>query len=402
VARSLSLPHEFHCFTDDAADYAPGIIKRPLPQDGLRGWWNKIALFKQGLFPDGARILYLDLDTVITGSLDEIAAYDGKFAMLGPFFDNVTATFAGPQSGVMGWAGGFGGHIWQTYVNTGYPDLPGGDQAFLRHVHPKPDLWQDIYPGVIVSMKGVAGIIPEKTSIVCFHGYPLVHQVYPDGWTDVSATEIVGGAKYLGGFWWPASDRDCWWVTLATVDEQLAAVLRHTPERRLCVQAGGNVGVFPVGLSRHFKQTHTFEPDPENFRCLVHNIGGRTRLTAFNAALTEPGQIGVSLETCPENIGKARVKDFGNIQAMQVDELKLDACDLIYLDIEGFEKSALLGAVDTIRAHRPTIVIEDNGLSEHYGVAQGATPQWLVDEFGYQIAAKIGRDVILIPQKDFP
>ena len=48
----------------------------------MNGWWNKLYLFKDGLFPKGDRILYFDLDTVITGRLDEIASYDGNFAIL--------------------------------------------------------------------------------------------------------------------------------------------------------------------------------------------------------------------------------------------------------------------------------------------------------------------------------
>jgi hypothetical protein len=89
VQRHLTLPHEFIVFTDDTQHYPEPIVKRPLPHPGLTGWFNKIALFKPGVFEAGDRIVYLDLDTLICGSLDEIASYDGEHARMAPFFRNL-------------------------------------------------------------------------------------------------------------------------------------------------------------------------------------------------------------------------------------------------------------------------------------------------------------------------
>lgn len=179
VSRNLG-QFEFVCFTDDPDPYSEGIIKRELPQPGIKGWWNKLALFKPGVFNDGDRVLFLDLDTVITGSLDRIAAYDGEFAMLGPFFANVSAIFAGNQSGVMAWRGGFGAPIWETFEAQGYPEIPGGDQAFINALKLNPDCLQDKFPGAIMSFKAEGGRAPADESIVCFHGLPRPHQC--NGW----------------------------------------------------------------------------------------------------------------------------------------------------------------------------------------------------------------------------
>ena len=43
-------------------------------------------MFKQGLFENGSRCLFMDLDTVIVGSLAEIVKYEGKFATLRDFY----------------------------------------------------------------------------------------------------------------------------------------------------------------------------------------------------------------------------------------------------------------------------------------------------------------------------
>jgi hypothetical protein len=43
---------------------------------------------------------------------------------------------------------------------------------------------------------------------------------------------------------------------------------------------------------------------------------------------------------------------------MLIDDLNLERCDLIHLDIEGFELHALKGAVNTIQTCRPIIALE--------------------------------------------
>jgi hypothetical protein len=75
VTRNLSYPFRFYCFTDDAAGLKEGIVARPIPDMSLpperirRGCWPKVGLFQPGLIQEDAA-LFLDLDIVITGSLD--------------------------------------------------------------------------------------------------------------------------------------------------------------------------------------------------------------------------------------------------------------------------------------------------------------------------------------------
>ncbi len=176
VERHLSLPHRFLCLSD-ADD--PNV--RPLPHPGLKGWFNKLSLFKPGVFADGERVLYIDLDTIIAGSLDEIAAYAGEFAMLEDLvFPNQLA------SGVMAWRGGFGAEIWQSYARAGYPshDLA-GDQGWIMHAlkagKTQADCLQDLYPGQIVSYKLSGGVLSPFARVLAFHGRPRPHEI-SDGW----------------------------------------------------------------------------------------------------------------------------------------------------------------------------------------------------------------------------
>lgn len=75
VARHLSRPFRFLCFTDDGSGLLPQIEARPLPPLDLpashaRTTWLKLGLFADGLAGLEGDCLFLDLDQLIVGGLD--------------------------------------------------------------------------------------------------------------------------------------------------------------------------------------------------------------------------------------------------------------------------------------------------------------------------------------------
>lgn len=189
IARNLSEKHRYICFTDNADGINKEIEIRPLTGD-LNGWWNKIYLFKDDVFPINERIIYIDLDTVIVGALDDIIKYDGEFSMLRDFFNPETY-----QSAVMSWRSGFQNNIWQSFVDARYPDVAGGDQVWIRNHVEKIDTLQELYPHSFVSYKThCKEIFPKNSKIVCFHGKPRPHEV-DNGW--VPYVWKIGGGTAL-------------------------------------------------------------------------------------------------------------------------------------------------------------------------------------------------------------
>ncbi len=176
--------------------------------------------------------------------------------------------------------------------------------------------------------------------------------------------------------------------------DALSMALEHTPGRGIVVQAGGNVGILANGLAQTFQHVYTFEPDEDNFKCLDHNVVARN-VTKRRAALGASTDCGVSLDTMQANCGSHCVNGVGSIPVETIDGLALDACDLIVLDVEGYELFALRGAEQTIAKHKPTIILEDKGLSRRYGIAQGDAPGWLMEKFGYSVVKHTSRDVVL-------
>lgn len=189
VRRNLKdgTPGRFVVYTDDHTEegYSAGIELRKLP-DGLTGFYNKISLFQDDAFPAGERICFMDLDTVITGSLDEIAAYTGPFAILRDVYRP-----DGLQSSVMLWEAGKYGYVWEGFKAFHFPQLLHGDQQWIEMSVENPVILQTKFPHQFVSYKRDAKFgIPLGASVVFFHGRPRPHEC--DGW--VEKVWRIGGA----------------------------------------------------------------------------------------------------------------------------------------------------------------------------------------------------------------
>ncbi len=180
-------------------------------------------------------------------------------------------------------------------------------------------------------------------------------------------------------------------------------VLFHVKQFGVAVQAGGNVGVMAKMLAEHFGSVYTFEPDPANWDCLVDNIDGVANIIARPAGLgSKRGTYDLAREA--GNCGATYLApSAGSSEAPQapvirLDDLNLEACDLLILDVEGYELEALKGARETIAKFKPIIAVEENRLSERYGTRRGACLDWLVDTFDYGVVGLDEPNYILAPQ----
>lgn len=184
--------------------------------------------------------------------------------------------------------------------------------------------------------------------------------------------------------------------------QNLESTLKIVPGRRLVVQAGGNLGLFPKRLAEEFEEVYTFEPDSSLFYRLRQNAS-ESNIHAYCAAVGCSRE-GVSLKSDrrdnsgkPGHEGLTYVAGPGSIQQLLIDDLNLPACDLIYLDIEGYEFNALRGAVETIAKYRPVIAVEINRNSEFAGVDCHEFRRWILD-LGYRFEFKANSDEIFSPE----
>lgn len=172
------------------------------------------------------------------------------------------------------------------------------------------------------------------------------------------------------------------------------------------IQAGGNVGIFPVGLSQHFEEVVTFEPVPDIYKCLLKNIEPYENIKSFNHGLGEDKYSARVDWTQKGNSGGTQIKgsESGSLSVVRLDDFEYDQVDMLWLDIEGFEYKALLGAKELIRKHSPIIILENKGLIPGYPSDRDGSDdfrRWVENTFGYKHILRNMRDDFFVKAEEY-
>lgn len=177
-----------------------------------------------------------------------------------------------------------------------------------------------------------------------------------------------------------------------------ALALSLAKSRRTAIQAGGHIGTWPVMLAAEFSTVMTFEPDFQNFAALVANLEERTTGNVFPVR----GILGNKrrphgFRTSPKSTGQHRVGEGEPVPCFRIDDMGLENVDAIFLDVEGFEIPALIGATETIKRSLPVIMAEENKRAVDQGFRIGDLDR-LLGTFGYTRAGAIGEDLVFAPE----
>lgn len=182
---------------------------------------------------------------------------------------------------------------------------------------------------------------------------------------------------------------------------KLDRVVKMTRGRTAVVQAGGNLGVFPKRLAQRFETVYTFEPSADLFALMLRNAP-EPNIVKFQAALgDERCLVGLSrarrdASGKPEHEGLTHIDGPGVIPTLRIDDLGLHVCDLIYLDIEGWELYALRGAADTIETCRPVVCVEINKNIDFVHIERDAVREEIL-RHGYRFVGRLASDEIFVP-----
>jgi len=164
---------------------------------------------------------------------------------------------------------------------------------------------------------------------------------------------------------------------------------QYVPTGRLALDIGANVGVFSAHLVDRFTEVHAFEPHSEAAAAYRERFNGRARLET-KAVGAECGTL--TLQRFQESVHTSAVvyddlhlnmfvrgdaADTFEVPMVSVDSLGL-APDFVKVDTEGFEYQVLLGAQETLRTVKPTVLIEIHSLKFGMQCAR------LLGRFGYE------------------
>lgn len=174
-----------------------------------------------------------------------------------------------------------------------------------------------------------------------------------------------------GDWWFPTGSRDAMVFDLAEQDRD---IYRTEPDGigpgDVVLDCGANIGLFAAkALSRGAARVIAIEPAPNNLVVLRKNLAKEIesgRVTIYPKGVWDKEDV-LPMYLDPDNAAANSFLRDGN-DALTVNlplttidlitkELQLERVDFIKLDIEGAEKRALAGAVETIRRFKPRIAL---------------------------------------------
>lgn len=192
------------------------------------------------------------------------------------------------------------------------------------------------------------------------------------------------------GIWWPDGSEPAWAHALDHV-RSVEWALAHCAKRRVAIQAGGNIGLWPKRIAEVFERVYSFEPEPVSLECLQRNAPANVVVTPY-ALGDETGWCDIKRK----GLGSNKVKPGGTIPIHTIDSGFVDLdVDFIQLDVEGYEWHVLNGARQTLASQHPLVQVElRESMLNQFGKTAHEVRS-LLAEFGYrEVSRQQGSDVV--------
>ena len=133
------------------------------------------------------------------------------------------------------------------------------------------------------------------------------------------------------------------------------------------IDIGANIGTTALSMSKNVGKTGkviAFEPQQLMSQCLNTNLtlNDITNVDVYNIAISNESGWAKLNDHEFSNIGRygeAGISDKGTtIKTITLDEIELDKCSLVKIDIEGHEWQAIQGAKSFLLKHKPALYME--------------------------------------------
>jgi hypothetical protein len=166
---------DFVCFTDNPIGISKKVRVLPLPFDAP-GWWGKMGLYMPSIPGISTeRLLFLDLDIVITGSIDEAIEWPSDHVMARDWpegwWPEGDPKSKVPNSSVILLKIGSRAEIWEAFKQAGFP-CQKSQQGWVNDRFGKSF---DLFPDKIVQsykLHRLENKVCLDCKIVMFHGKP--------------------------------------------------------------------------------------------------------------------------------------------------------------------------------------------------------------------------------------
>lgn len=138
-------------------------------------------------------------------------------------------------------------------------------------------------------------------------------------------------------------------------------ILEALPVFGTFVDVGANIGIWSYPFQRHFSHVIAYEPSPRNLECLYKNVEGITVHEAGLGNVNTTAQFVDSEDNCGNaHIVDKKKKHSYEIEVRRLDDENLEECNLIKIDVQGYEWPVIQGAKKTIEKFIPWVIFEPN------------------------------------------
>ena len=136
-------------------------------------------------------------------------------------------------------------------------------------------------------------------------------------------------------------------------------------DKKICIDAGANIGNHSLFFSRIFERAFFFEPNKEVFKLLAINAASVSNVKPFNLGLSDKKEtLKAFVDKGNLSSGKI-VEDLDSNDIFQVEKLdnfksenNLAKISYLKIDIEGHEEAALRGAKEILISDSPVVSLE--------------------------------------------
>lgn len=156
-------------------------------------------------------------------------------------------------------------------------------------------------------------------------------------------------------------------------EELVDIALASIKENSNVLDIGANVGVFSKAFLSKKCFVHAFEPQKKLVNLLNKTFEGETAIKIYHNAVGDipcvktmnikDGNGNIFTDNGPINLGGIGIGIGGElVNVIKIDDLKLENVSVLKIDVEGFEKNVIYGAMNMIKKEKPFICFESHHL----------------------------------------
>jgi FkbM family methyltransferase len=189
--------------------------------------------------------------------------------------------------------------------------------------------------------------------------------------------------------------------------------LSYVSEYSGVIDIGAHVGISVLHWAELFKNIYAYEPMKDHFDCLKRNTDHLLNVELYNFAISNETKMLKGAYRTSKNSGsfqliddmytqpsKKSPRELYSIPSHRLDDFIFSKINLIKIDVEGWEFEVLKGAVNTIKLHRPVLLVEYTGGSSKKSLHQYDPIEYqkLITELNYKPVKTSGDDTIYISE----